>query len=215
MLTGALAVSAMQTNQHLGLPTGFITSPTPTAELLKFASAILTASVALLAGVAFTANAVKAKSSPPAATWLDLFFEFASGTLFALGLGISGMTRPSKVSGFLAVFSNAFDPSLMFVMGGALLVALPGYQLVLRSGIIKQPLCAVEFKIPGKSDIDARLLVGAALFGAGWGTAGICPGPGIVALATQQTPIYVFVVSVIAGMMLSSRIEGLQMVKQP
>ncbi|KAL4452038.1 hypothetical protein ABPG75_007700 [Micractinium tetrahymenae] len=129
-------------------------------------------------------------------TAADLF----SGFLFALGLGVSGMAKPSKVAGFLSVLSRTFDPSLLFVMGGALLVALPAFQLALRRS--SGPLCAACYDLPAKKGLDANLISGALLFGAGWGVGGICPGPGLVALATLQPQALAFVAAMAVGMQL-------------
>ena len=213
MLAGAVASSTMRTAALLGVPAGLVSMAAPTPEILALGKAVLAASVALVAGVALAAKGLKVtecklNSPPAAATWLERFTEVASGFLFALGLGVSGMTRPSRVSGFLSVFSGTFDPSLMFVMGGALLVAVPGFQLILRRGAVKQPLCTSQFNMPSLEVIDKRLLVGAALFGAGWGAAGICPGPGLVALATQTVPAAAFVGSMLVGMLLSPKVEA-------
>lgn len=134
-------------------------------------------------------------------TAADLFFGF----LFALGLGVSGMTKPSKVTAFLSVLSGTFDPSLMFVMGGALLVALPTFQLMLRRS--QQPLCAACFDLPTKRTLDANLLLGALTFGIGWGLGGICPGPGLVSLASGDPRIAMFVATMILGMRLDQSLE--------
>lgn len=120
---------------------------------------------------------------------------FALGLLFAVGLGISGMTQPLKVLGFLDVF-GAWDPALAFVMGGAVTVTFLGYRFVLKRA---QPLLAPSFDLPTRRDIDLRLLGGAALFGLGWGIAGFCPGPAIVALAGGSLEVVVFVVAMFAG----------------
>lgn len=151
-------------------------------------------------------KAAMAGAPPPAAldaqkvaalsTATDLF----SGFLFALGLGVSGMAKPSKVAGFLSVLSGTFDPSLMLVMGGALLVALPAFQLALRRS--SGPLCAACYDLPTKKGVDADLVSGALLFGTGWGLGGICPGPGLVALATLQPQALAFVAAMAMGMQL-------------
>ena len=118
------------------------------------------------------------------------------GLIFGVGLVISGMTSPDKVVGFLDIF-GAWDPSLAFVMGGALLTYAPVRLLVLkRSG----PVLAPAFDEPTSRSIDTRLIGGAALFGVGWGLAGFCPGPGIVSLATVTQPALVFVGCMAAGM---------------
>ncbi len=123
---------------------------------------------------------------------------FACGVVFALGLGLGGMTQPSKVVGFLDV-SGAWDPSLAFVMGGALAA-----HALLRRWIVARPapLLASSFAVPALTDIDGRLLSGAAIFGVGWGLAGFCPGPAIVAAGGGATAALVFVPAMLAGMLL-------------
>lgn len=123
---------------------------------------------------------------------------FALGALFAIGLGISGMTQPAKVVGFLDLF-GAWDPALMFVMGGAVMVNFVGYRLAVGR---PHPLLAARFDIPTRRDIDWQLLAGATLFGAGWGLAGFCPGPALVALASGSVDVMVFVGAMFAGFVL-------------
>jgi uncharacterized protein len=123
-----------------------------------------------------------------------------SGLLFGAGLVVSQMVDPTKVQHFLdfaGIVGGAWDPSLAFVMGGALAVTAPGYWLVLRR---KAPLAASSFQIPTRRDIDAKLLVGSALFGIGWGLAGYCPGPAIASLAFGRLETAVFVIAMLAGM---------------
>lgn len=122
--------------------------------------------------------------------------SFGSGLLFALGLGIAGMTQPSKVIGFLNFFGG-WDPSLAFVMVGAIGVNTVVWRLVKGR---KAPLLGGRFLVPTRRDIDARLVGGAALFGVGWGLGGFCPGPGLVSLASLQLPAVAFVVAMFAGM---------------
>ena len=122
----------------------------------------------------------------------------ASGLLFGVGLVLSGMTQPVKVIGFLDVAGD-WDPSLALVMGGAIAVYAPAYRWITRT---RQPAFAGEFVLPTQTRLDPSLLVGAAIFGGGWGLAGYCPGPGIVAAGTGQLPPIVFVVSMLAGMFL-------------
>jgi uncharacterized membrane protein YedE/YeeE len=124
--------------------------------------------------------------------------SFISGVVFALGLGISGMTRPIKVIGFLDFFGN-WDASLAFVMVGAIGVYFVAYRL---SRTMRSPILAATFSIPTRSGVDARLLGGAALFGAGWGLAGFCPGPAITSLASGSAPVVAFVASMSAGIYL-------------
>ncbi len=121
-----------------------------------------------------------------------------SGFVFAIGLGISEMTRPEKVLGFLDVFGN-WDPSLAFVMGGAIVVYAGALQLAKRR---EKPSFGVRFRIPTRSDITPSLIIGAAIFGVGWGLAGFCPGPALVAASATVTPALFFVPSLIAGIFL-------------
>ncbi len=124
--------------------------------------------------------------------------SFLSGIVFALGLGISGMTRPVKVIGFLDFFGS-WDPSLAFVMIGAISVYLLANR---RRLTMASPLFAVKFAIPARSDLDRQLVVGAALFGVGWGLGGFCPGPAIVSLASGAAPVVIFTASMMSGMWL-------------
>ena len=122
--------------------------------------------------------------------------SFGCGLIFGLGLLISGMTEPDKVLGFLDFF-GAWDATLAFVMTGAVAVAGVGFVLARRRSA---PLFASKFSWPSRSDIDAPLLIGSALFGIGWGLAGICPGPALVNLAGLPAPIIVFVAAMAVGM---------------
>ena len=130
---------------------------------------------------------------------------FVCGIVFALGLGISGMTQPSKVIGFLD-FAGAWDASLAFVMVGGIGVFFVAYRLSLRMGA---PLLAAEFAIPKRTNLDARLILGAAIFGAGWGLGGFCPGPAITSLASGAPPVFVFVSSMAAGIYLHAATQSL------
>lgn len=118
----------------------------------------------------------------------------ASGLLFALGLGVAGMTQPSRVLGFLDVL-GAWDPSLMFVMIGAIAVYMPVFWAARR-------VLAPRLHLPTRKDIDVRLVAGSAMFGVGWGLAGYCPGPALVSLATLTGPALLFGVAMFAGMRL-------------
>lgn len=125
-----------------------------------------------------------------------------SGTLFGLGLAVSGMINPAKVIGFLD-FAGDWDPTLAFVMGGALLVTIPAFWLILKR---PYPILEESFWMPTKSSLDGRLIGGAALFGVGWGLSGFCPGPAVAALApalaSGLTSVFAFVASMVAGMAL-------------
>ena len=130
--------------------------------------------------------------------------SFICGIVFALGLGISGMTLPSKVIGFLD-FAGAWDASLAFVMVGGIGVFFAAYQLSRQMGA---PLLAAEFAIPKRTDLDARLILGAAIFGAGWGLGGFCPGPAITSLASGAPPVFVFVAAMAAGIYLHALVQN-------
>lgn len=121
--------------------------------------------------------------------------SFAAGLIFGLGLVVSAMINPAKVQNFLDI-TGAWDPSLALVMGAALIVTAVGYR-VLRA--MNHPLFEAKFHWPTASDIDPRLLGGAALFGAGWGLAGFCPGPAISASALGSGPVYIFLAAMLAG----------------
>jgi len=122
--------------------------------------------------------------------------SFLSSLVFAVGLALSGMTQPAKVLGFLDV-SGAWDPSLAFVMAGAIGVHALAYRLIRRR---PAPLYAAEFALPASQRIDARLLLGAGLFGVGWGLGGFCPGPALTSLVTGAPKVLVFVGAMLAGM---------------
>lgn len=120
---------------------------------------------------------------------------FVSGLAFALGLGLSGMTQPAKVIGFLDV-AGRWDPSLALVMGGAVLVMLVAFAFVLRR---RAPVLAPSFDLPTQTRIDRPLVVGAVVFGVGWGLSGVCPGPALVSIATLSPASLVFVAAMLAG----------------
>lgn len=126
---------------------------------------------------------------------------FACGLVFALGLGISGMTRPDRVLGFLD-FTGNWDPTLAFVMGGAVAVGLASFPLILRR---RRPILGESFGLPTRTAIDLPLLVGAAIFGVGWGLSGWCPGPAIVSLVTLEPAVLVFVAAMAAGLYVGRR----------
>jgi uncharacterized membrane protein YedE/YeeE len=118
-----------------------------------------------------------------------------AGTLFGAGLAVSQMTNPAKVQNFLDVFGS-FDPSLALVMGAALAVSAVGFRIASHRSA---PLCADGFSAPASGKIDARLLLGAALFGVGWGLAGFCPGPALAALSQGLFEVVLFVVAMLVG----------------
>jgi hypothetical protein len=125
----------------------------------------------------------------------QLVSSLAAGALFGLGLAVSQMVNPAKVIGFLDV-AGKWDPTLLFVMGGALAVTIPAFRWVVKR---PYPLFAAGFVLPTRKDIEPRLVVGAALFGVGWGLAGLCPGPAVTALVTFAAPLFVFFAAMLAG----------------
>ena len=127
--------------------------------------------------------------------------SFFAGLLFGIGLTVSQMVNPQKVTDFLDFFGR-WDPSLAFVMGGALVVTAVLFRLVLRR---PHPLFAQEFHVPTSRTIDARLIGGSALFGVGWGLAGFCPGPAVASLAYGLPQSVLFVVAMVVGMALWER----------
>lgn len=128
--------------------------------------------------------------------------SFVVGFLFALGLGIAGMTQPQKVIGFLDV--TAWDPSLMFVMVGAIGIHAIAYVFISRQ---KVPLLDGQFYLPKKKEITSSLVIGSIIFGVGWGLAGFCPGPAVMSLASGQLSVVVFVIAMIFGMLLVRGVE--------
>lgn len=130
--------------------------------------------------------------------------SLVSGTIFGAGLTVGGMTDPARVRGFLDLF-GAWDPTLAFVMGGAVLVMALAWMLQRK---MLRPFLADEFSLPGRNDLTPRLVGGSALFGIGWGIAGLCPGPGFAALAIAPASAAIFVLSMLAGMGIVRLVEG-------
>jgi uncharacterized protein len=129
--------------------------------------------------------------------------SFAVGLIFAIGLGLSGMTQTHVVRGFLDLFGQ-WNPALIGVMGGAVLIHTALFYFIMKR---KSPLLDTQFHVPTRKDIDKRLIIGSALFGIGWGWAGICPGPGLVALASLNQNILIFVGTMVLGMGLFKLVE--------
>jgi len=124
------------------------------------------------------------------------FISLISGIIFAIGLGISGMVNPHKVIGFLDLFGN-WDFALAFVMGGAVIFNLLSFFLILKR---KKPLYREVFSLPKSKTVDKKLIIGAVMFGTGWGILGMCPGPAIVNLVLLDSVVVTFVLSMMAGM---------------
>lgn len=127
---------------------------------------------------------------------MPTFFALLAGIVFGIGLIVSGMTDPAKVLAFLDLNGN-WDPSLAFVMGGAVLVGLVGFALARRRSV---SLLGLPMRMPTATALDRRLIGGSLLFGIGWGIAGFCPGPALVALAMGEYKAMVFVAAMLAGM---------------
>jgi uncharacterized membrane protein YedE/YeeE len=127
----------------------------------------------------------------------------ASGALFGAGLALSGMTDPGRVIGFLDV-AGEWDPTLALVMASALAVATPAFRLILGR---ERPLLDERFRLPVRVAIDRPLLAGAAVFGVGWGLAGLCPGPALAGLVTGSPLVALFVVAMVAGQWLAARVQ--------
>jgi uncharacterized protein len=135
---------------------------------------------------------------------MKLIVAYAVGLLFGLGLVLGGMSDPARVLGFLDP-AGAWDPSLAFVMGGALLVTAVGYRLVLRR---RKPWLADTFALPTARTIDVRLIGGAALFGIGWGLAGYCPGPALLSLSGGDWRVAALVAAMVVGWWLVQRLPA-------
>jgi|SRR5690606_24141338 len=129
--------------------------------------------------------------------------SFISGLIFALGLGLSGMMNPQKVRGFLDI-AGTWDPALMFVMAGAIAVYAIAFRLVTKRS---KPMCEATFSLPTKKELEPKLLIGSALFGIGWGIAGMCPGPAIANLATGLPVAFVFVAVMIMSIFVVKFLE--------
>jgi uncharacterized membrane protein YedE/YeeE len=132
-----------------------------------------------------------------------VLFSLLAGLVFGLGLIVSGMANPAKVLGFLDL-AGAWDPSLVLVMGGAIAVGFFAFLVAKKRG---HSLLGAEMKLPAAAPIDRRLVAGSVFFGMGWGLAGFCPGPGLVALGMGEPKAAVFVIAMLAGMVIFELIE--------
>jgi len=130
---------------------------------------------------------------------MRLPIAYLIGLLFGLGISMSGMANPAKVLNFFDV-AGAWDPSLAFVMGGAVLVTFAGYRWVLK---LPKPLFESHFGLPTRNDIDLKLVAGSLIFGIGWGIAGFCPGGALPALGTGNGDVVLFVAALIAGIVVT------------
>lgn len=133
-----------------------------------------------------------------------------SGLLFGTGLILSGMANPAKVQNFLDLFGS-WDPSLAFVMGGAIMVTMPGFWLAQKRAT---PFFSDMFHMPTRTDFDARLIAGAATFGVGWGLGGFCPGPAVTSLALGSTGTLIFIATMLLGMIAAKYVASPSTAKQ-
>lgn len=134
---------------------------------------------------------------------MRLIAIYLVGVIFGVGISVSGMSNPAKVLNFFDV-AGSWDPSLIFVMGGALVVTFLGYRSVLRR---PAPLAAPRFVLPDSRSIDAPLIGGSAVFGVGWGLSGFCPGGALPALGTGQWQVWAFAAAMLAGMALARTVR--------
>jgi hypothetical protein len=134
---------------------------------------------------------------------MRILVSLLAGLLFGLGLAVSDMIDPARVRAFLDLASGAWDPTLAFVMGGAMIPMILAWQVARRQSA---PACGTSFPGRPAGGVDARLLGGAALFGLGWGLVGFCPGPAVSAIGLGGWPVWLFVAAMAAGMALESRL---------
>ena len=130
---------------------------------------------------------------------MRIFFASVIGMIFGLGIAISGMINPAKVLNFFDL-AGTWDPSLAFVMGGALAIAIPGYRLVFSR---PAPVFEARFQLPEPKTIDPGLIIGSATFGVGWGIAGFCPGGALPALGTGNPVVFFFIAALVGGLLVA------------
>ena len=142
---------------------------------------------------------------------MRLFTAFLIGLTFGLGIAISGMINPAKVLNFFDL-AGTWDPSLAFVMAGALAVAIPGYRLVFAR---RAPIFEPRFQLPDTRVIDRRLVLGSATFGVGWGIAGFCPGGALPALGTGDPMVFLFLAALIGGLLIARVLQFRALARKP
>ena len=135
---------------------------------------------------------------------MRILSTYLIGLIFGIGISIGGMANPAKVINFFDV-AGTWDPSLAFVMGGALIVTALGYRFVLKR---PAPLFDGAFQLPTRRDLDTRLIGGSAFFGIGWGIAGFCPGGALPAIGTGRSEVFIFVAALVAGIYAAKFIQG-------
>lgn len=203
MATGFATATLFDTNAALGVAStsALDNMVLPAADALARFATIAASSVLAFVGLGHVAKLASKKSDGERTNThhvVGTIAEGLAGLVFGLGLTISGMRRAAKVSGFLSPLSSSWDPSLILVMGAAMGLAIPGFMV---AGKQSKPACTREFNIPKNRKLDKKLIAGGVLFGAGWGLAGLCPGPAIVSIAARPTvSLGVWLTSVVAGM---------------
>lgn len=135
---------------------------------------------------------------------MRLIATYLVGLIFGVGISVSGMANPAKVLNFFDI-AGTWDPSLAFVMGGALIVTFIGYRVVLNR---PAPLMSDVFQVPTRRDLDLPLIGGSAVFGIGWGNAGFCPGGALPALGTGRGEVFIFVAALLAGILAAKAIQA-------
>ncbi len=135
---------------------------------------------------------------------MRLILSYIIGLIFGIGISISGMANPAKVLNFFDI-AGSWDPSLAFVMGGALIVTFIGYRVVLKR---PAPMMDSGFHLPTRKDLDLRLIGGSALFGVGWGIAGFCPGGALPALGTGRSEVLIFVGALVVGILVGKLLQN-------
>lgn len=136
---------------------------------------------------------------------MRLIIIYLIGVVFGTGIAISGMANPAKVLNFFDV-AGTWDPSLLFVMGGAMITAMVGYKVVFGRG---KPIFDAQFFLPSGRNIDVKLVGGSALFGVGWGIAGFCPGGALPALGTGRWEVFVFTGALLAGIVIARVLQSI------
>jgi len=205
MAAGVITATATRTAEALNVVAG-AGLIMPSADFMQRASIL---ALLLLSALMFPALLAKKKKDTALEKengFLDCLTEFICGSVFGFGLSLSGMTLPSKVAAFLSPLSSVFDPSLLLVMGSALLIATPASYLILTSKTtkMKTPICADRFQVPTNKQVDAKLLIGGLLFGTGWGLGGICPGPALVTMLHPSLKLCVYFVFLCLGFAIDS-----------
>jgi uncharacterized membrane protein YedE/YeeE len=200
MVCGALAATLTGTAEALGITSQPASLQWPSSEVLRCGVALVATAVT---GQLMVAD--MGRFSPSHSYAMEMATELISSLTYALGVTMAGMVRPSKVAAFLSITHAAWDPSLMCVMGGALLLAIPGIHWI--SSRMSTPILGAKFGVAQATSIDWPLLLGGCIFGAGWGITGMCPCPALVALVGNYSPqVGAFCLAVLLGMWLDGRV---------